>query len=63
MFEIVEAEDDGEFRQWAYGREDIPDRELPEKTTLQRNLKAFLLAGHTFRSGRGVLKKDAFLTI
>ena len=60
-FAITEAEDDGEFRQWAYGREDIPDAQLPENTTLQRKLKAFLLAGNTFHSGRGTLKKDAFL--
>lgn len=60
-FAIEEAEDDGEFKQWAYGRPDIPDQDLPESTTLQRSLKAFLLAGNTFHSGRGILKADPFI--
>lgn len=60
-FAIEEAEDDGEFKLWAYGRPDIPNEQLPEATTLQRSLKAFLLAGNAFHSGRGILKQDPFI--
>ncbi len=59
-FSITPGDDDGECKQWVYGREDIPNGELPENTALQRNLKAFLLAGNTFRSGRGELIEDPF---
>ena len=59
-FTIIPTEDDGEFKQWAYGRPDIPDAELPENTTLQRRLKNFLLTGNRFHAGRGILAADPF---
>lgn len=59
-FAVVQAEDDGEFKQWVYGRPDIPDAALPEDTTLQRRLKEYLLAGNSFHAGRGILREDAF---
>ncbi len=59
-FHITPAEDDGNFRLWAFRRRDLSDEELPEDTTLQRRLKAFLLAGNRFHSGRGVLRSDAW---
>lgn len=51
---------DEEFKEWVYKRTDIPNEALPEDTTLQRSLKAFLLAGNTFRSGEGHLIPDPF---
>ena len=60
LFTLEPDADEGEFKLWAYGRLDIPDADLPEKTTLQRNLKKFLLEGNRFRSGRGTLKETAF---
>jgi hypothetical protein len=41
---------------------DIPNGELPEKTSLQRNVKAFLLGGGAFLSAEGVLVEEPFLT-
>ena len=60
LFHLESDDDEGEFKLWAYGREDIPNEELPEQTTLQRNLKSFLLAGNRFHSGKGTLKESAF---
>ena len=60
LFSLESDDDEGEFKLWAYGREDIPNEELPEQTTLQRNLKRFLLAGNRFHSGKGTLKESAF---
>lgn len=60
LFDLEPDEDPGEVKLWVYGREDIPDETLPENTTLQRNLKKFLLEGNRFRSGKGLLKDAAF---
>lgn len=60
-FQILKAYPDPQFRQWAYKRMDIADEDLPENTSLQRKLKAYLLAGNTFQSGLGVLKREPFL--
>lgn len=49
-----------EFKEWVYKREDIPNENLPEDTTLQRNLKTFLLSGNVFRCGEGTLIPDPF---
>lgn len=46
---------------WVYKNRDIPLAQLPEQTSLQRSLKAFLLAGGVFRDGRGYLIEDPFL--
>ena len=51
---------DEEFKEWVYGRVDIPNEELPEKTSLQKNVKRFLLNGGAFRSALGVLVEDPF---
>lgn len=45
------------FLQWVYGREDIPFAELPENTSLQRNMKQYLLAGGKVGSAEGFLKE------
>lgn len=47
--------EDSEFLSWVYGRADIPPRELPEDTTLRRNMKAFLLGGGKVGAATGVL--------
>lgn len=59
-FEIRNTFADEEFKEWVYGRMDIPNEALPESTSLQRNLKAFLLAGNIFHSGEGPLTADPF---
>lgn len=45
-FEIIETEEDNpSFMDWIYSSRDIPYNELPENTTLQRNVKKYLLSG------------------
>lgn len=60
-FRIRGTWSDEEFKEWVYGRVDIPNEELPENTSLQRNMKAFLLGGGAFLSAEGVLTDDPFL--
>lgn len=48
---------------WVFRRTDLPLEQLPQETTLQRNLKAYLLAGNEFPDARGVLCADPFLPI
>jgi hypothetical protein len=43
---------------WVYKRKYDDYRELPEETTLQRNLKQYLLSGEVLSVGKGVLKKE-----
>lgn len=45
-----------EFLQCVYGRTDIPYAQLPERTRLQRAMKAHLLGGGTVGSARGALR-------
>lgn len=59
-FRILRQWQDEDFKEWVYGRTDIPTESLPEKTTLQRELKKFLLMGGTFLSAGGVLVEDPF---
>ena len=61
-FQIQNTWTDEEFKEWVYGRVDIPNGELPEKTSLQRNVKAFLLGGGAFLSAEGILVEEPFLT-
>ena len=48
--------------QWVFKNPDLSPEELPEDTSLQRSLKAFLLAGGTFLNGEGFLCGDPFLS-
>ena len=50
-----------DFLEWVTKRPVGPFEELPEETTLQRKLKAYLLSGKTYYYGMGVLKLDPFL--
>lgn len=47
--------DHDQFLTWVYKRPDIPLADLPESTTLQRNLKKYLLAGGRIGEAAGVL--------
>jgi hypothetical protein len=60
-FKVLKTYPDPEFKEWVYKRVDIPDEDLPETTSLQRKLKAYLLAGNTFHSGEGMLIADPFV--
>ena len=43
------------FLTWVYGREETDYSKLPENTTLQRNMKAYLLRGGQVGTARGLL--------
>lgn len=45
------------FMQWVYGKEGIPLADLPETTSLQRNMKKFLLSGGKIGEAKGFLKE------
>lgn len=59
-FRMVSEVDDDSFRYWVYGSNDIPDADLPENTTLQRGIKAYLLSGRKVFTALGVLKSHMF---
>ena len=59
-FAIHSPEPDDSFRQWVFKDPGCPDRQLPENTRLQRELKAFVLAGNTFHAAHGTLDPDPF---
>ncbi|MBS5523362.1 MAG: DUF5596 domain-containing protein [Clostridiales bacterium] len=59
MFEICSVnEKDMSFMEWVYKRRDIPLEALPENTSLQRNMKRFLLSGGQIGEASGKLKKS-----
>lgn len=45
------------FMQWVYGKTDIPYDALPENTSLQRNMKKYLLSGGKIGEAKGFLKE------
>ncbi len=47
---------------WVFKNREIPLPQLPEDTSLQRRLKAFLLSGGVFLEGEGYLIEDPFLS-
>lgn len=49
-----------EYKLWVFRRNDIPLDELPENTSLQRNLKRYLQGGGTFVTAAGYLKRTVF---
>lgn len=59
VIQHVEEESDS-FMQWVYKRTDIPQEALPEETTLQRNLKQYILAGRKVGEGAGYLSEKIF---
>lgn len=60
-FRIEKAFPDESFREWVFKNRDITNEELTGHTSLQRNLKAFILAGNPFRNGEGTLIEEPFL--
>lgn len=56
----IDSENDG-FMQWVYGRKDIQLADLPERTSLQRNMKTHLRRGGTIGWAFGKLGNDPFL--
>lgn len=61
-FDIVHVEEDNkDFLEWVYKRVDISYEELPEDTSLQRNMKQYLLKGGKIGEAEGILKEDAWL--
>lgn len=57
-FTIQEVDyDSQEFMQWVYPEKNIPYSKLPENTSLQRNMKAFLLSGGKVGEAFGYLKQ------
>lgn len=57
-FEILgEGEPDTEFIEWVFNTKTDNYETLPENTSLQREMKKFILSGGVFRNGYGVLKK------
>lgn len=59
MFETtyVNEEEDG-FMEWVFGRRDIPVHQLPEQTSLQRRMKAYLMNGGRVGEASGRLLDD-----
>ncbi len=59
VFELthVDHSNDSSIR-WVYGRTDIPMQELPEQTSLQMKIKAYLLEGGSIGAAKGRLKED-----
>lgn len=56
-YEIISVnEEDNSFMQWVYKRNYEDYAELPEETSLQRNIKVHLMTGGKIGSGAGVIK-------
>lgn len=52
--------DNNEYIEWVFQKRNCDLSDLPEKTTLQRNMKQFLLSGNAIGTGLGILKEDIF---
>jgi len=62
LFRIVKEDYEiGGLITWVYKRHYDDYKILPEETTLQRNLKRYLLSEQKFRIGTGILKEEAYL--
>ncbi len=59
MFTVEEVyKDRNEFMEWVFKRKDLPLEDLPEETSLQKNMKAHLLSGGWVGEGMGCLKTE-----
>jgi hypothetical protein len=56
-FEIIEVLDKSETTKFLFGDENMPLSDLPEKTSLQKAVKTYLLAGGKLHDAIGILKK------
>lgn len=64
FFEITKVfEEEPAYLEWVYQikERECPPEDLPENTSLQRKMKAWLLAGGKVGEGLGVLKPEAFV--
>ena len=62
-FTIEQVEEDSlGFMDWVYGSRDIPVEELPEKTSLQKNLKLHLRNNGKIEWTSGTLVSDPFIS-
>ncbi len=50
--------DDSEYVTWVFKRPDIPLKDLPEDTSLQRRMKEYLLSGGQMADAKGRLKNE-----
>lgn len=53
--------ENNDYMEWVFKRPDLALEDLPEDTSLQRNLKKFLLNGGKVGEAIGILKEPAFL--
>lgn len=56
LFDITGDCYSSDYKKWIAGREDISDTDLPEKTSLQRAIKHFVLTGGRLSIGEGQVK-------
>lgn len=60
LFEIVSFDEAAQdYKQWVFKNRDLPPERFPEDTSLQREMKAFVLHGGKVGCALGILKKDA----
>lgn len=58
LFTITETDKSStDFLMWIFKKEGIPMENLPEDTTLQRNVKKYLMSGGQIGEGSGYIKK------
>lgn len=61
-FRIVKVDyDNNDFMEWVFKRPDLALDELPEDTSLQRNLKKYMQSGGKVGEAVGILKEPAFV--
>lgn len=59
VFDLIRVDEmNDSFARWVYGRTDLPIRELPERTSLQQKIKAYLLEGGSIGAAYGRLQED-----
>ncbi|MBS6161855.1 MAG: DUF5596 domain-containing protein [Firmicutes bacterium] len=59
LFDITEIDKSStNFLRWIFKKIDLPIENLPEDTTLQRNVKKYLMAGGQIGEGSGYMKKE-----
>ena len=61
QFDILSTEPSDDYLEWAFQRSDASVENLPERTSLQRSIKAFLLKGGVFHNGMGTLIDEPFV--
>ncbi|MFZ8765385.1 hypothetical protein [Enterococcus diestrammenae] len=57
-FTIISDIDIEDYRKWVYQGSNVEVSQLPENTSLQKNLKKYLLKGNKLGMGEGILKSN-----